>query len=171
MSVASEKKAISIGVLAVLVATTVCAKHLWQRGSCVEIFPNGSEKILYGKACDLLLSVYATSEENLGLNSSLQRHLEVSPMPSAHPRNAPEHPSKLLIATSTPPQRRPRTFGTRAYRPKRNVKATIARTSKRTLLAKNFTSGTDARVKTVVLRRQERLKWALRKYGYGDNEG
>ena len=173
MPVASDNKAISIGVLAVLVATTVCAKFLGRQGICVEVFPDGSSKTLYGKDWDLLLAVYTASEENLGLNSSPERHEEVLKHPSTPRRSfqfSPDTTSPLLIATSSSPQRRQRTFGRRGYRQKLNVRATAARASKRTLLAKKITSGTDARKKTYALRRRSRLAWALRKYRYGGNE-
>src|SRR5689334_3511354 len=85
MPVALEKKAITIGVFAVLVASTVGVTYLWRGGSCVEVFSEGSGKTLYGKDCDLLLAAY-TAEENQGLNSTPRRPLEVLRYPATAPR-------------------------------------------------------------------------------------
>jgi hypothetical protein len=45
--------AIGVGVLAVLGASTAYANWKWQQGVCVRYYPDGSEKMLYGKDCDL----------------------------------------------------------------------------------------------------------------------
>lgn len=45
--------AIGVGVLAVFGASTAYANWKWQQGVCVRYYPDGSEKVLYGKDCDL----------------------------------------------------------------------------------------------------------------------
>ena len=172
MPLALDKKAISIGVLAVLAATSVCVKLLWQQEVCVEVFPDGSKKTLYDKDCDLLLAAY-TFEENQGLNPSPRRHLEVLKYPLTTPRSfeaALDDTSELSVF----PQRRSRRLRirrvTRGDRPKLNFRATVAHASHITSLTKKIIPGSNAKVKTFALRGRLLKSWATRKYDDGGNE-
>ncbi len=44
---------IGIGLIAILGASTAYANWQWRQGVCVEYYPDGSEKMLYGKDCNL----------------------------------------------------------------------------------------------------------------------
>lgn len=166
MPVALAKKAITIGVFAVLVASTVGVTYLWRRGSCVEFFADGTEKTLYGRDCELLLALY-TAEENQGLNSTPREPLEVLRYPATAPRSF-EASLNDTSELSVFPQHRPQKLKirrlTRGNRPKLKFKATVARA-----LTKKITPS-NARVKALALRGHPLRNWASRKYGYGDNE-
>ncbi len=172
MPVALDKKAISMGVFAVLAATFVCVKLLWRHGVCVEVFPDGSEKTLYGKDCDLLLAAY-TVEENQSLNSIPRPHLQVLNYPSTTPQSfeaSLDNTSELSVF----PQRRPRKLRIRRLtpggRPKLNFRATVAHASQITSRTKKITSGSNAKVKTFPLRRQLLRNSPSWKYDDGGNE-
>ena len=54
--------AIGVGFVAMMAATAALANWQWQQGICIRFYPDGSEKMFYGKDCESPSQAPAASE-------------------------------------------------------------------------------------------------------------